>query len=457
MSAPTAHEQFMLELVNAERIAAGVQPLAFNFQLNDSAELHSRWMIANDTFSHTGANGSAPTDRMAAAGYQLSGAWTTGENIAWASTRAPAGLQDEVQLLHTNLMNSPGHRANILNGNFREVGVGFEVGEYQGWDGAFVTQNFARSGSAFFITGVAFDDRDGDLFYDPGEGLAGVTVTVLPAGGEAWGAVAAYASGGYAAAVSPGTYTVTFSGAGFAASSRTVTVGSANVKLDWVDPAAAGGGSTPGDDNLTGSSLDGGAGNDTLNGTANADYLRGGEGHDLIFGAAAFDDMHGGAGNDTLQANQGDDWVVGGQGDDFLYGGQGSDMVVGGLGNDILLANMGDDVADGGEGADQLRGGQGSDSLSGGAGNDWLAGDREADTIAGGAGADTFHTWGGAGLDRVTDFSYAEGDRVNLLAGTAYTAAQSGADVVVAMGGGGQMVLANVSMTTLGPGWIFES
>jgi len=41
MSVPTANEQYMLELVNAERAASGVQPLAFDFQLNDSAELHS--------------------------------------------------------------------------------------------------------------------------------------------------------------------------------------------------------------------------------------------------------------------------------------------------------------------------------------------------------------------------------------------------------------------------------
>ena len=58
MSQPTALEQYMLELVNAERAKVGAQPLAFDFDLNESAELHSRWMIANDTFSHTGANGS---------------------------------------------------------------------------------------------------------------------------------------------------------------------------------------------------------------------------------------------------------------------------------------------------------------------------------------------------------------------------------------------------------------
>jgi serralysin len=456
MSAPTANEQYMLELVNAERAANGVQPLAFDFQLNDSAELHSQWMIATDTFSHTGANGSTPTERMVAAGYQLTGSWTTGENLAWASLRPPAGTQDEVELLHQNLMNSPGHRANILAASFREVGIGFELGEFQGYQGAFVTQNFARTGSAFFITGVAFDDLDGDVRYDPGEGLGGVTVTAVSAGGATYTG-ATYGSGGYDLAVAPGTYTLTFSGGGFAASSRTVTVGQANVKVDWIDPGSATAGPTPGDDNLTGARLDGGAGADTLTGTAGDDWLRGSAGNDVLLGGAGFDDLHGGAGADTLHGNQGDDWVVGGQGDDFLYGGQGNDLVLGGLGNDILLANMGDDVARGEAGNDLLRGGQGSDSLSGGAGDDWLAGDRDADTLSGGAGADVFHTWGGAGLDRVTDFNYAEGDRVNLLAGTTWSAAQTGADVTITMAGGGQMVLANVSMGSLGAGWIFES
>jgi len=412
-------------------------------------------MISTDTFSHTGANGSTPTDRMIAAGYRLTGAWATGENLAWASTRAPEGTRDEVELLHLNLMNSPGHRANILAPDFREVGIGFELGEFQGFQGAFATQNFARTGSAYFITGVAFDDLDGDVRYDPGEGLGGLTVTAV-SGGTTYAATT-YASGGYDLAVAPGTYTLTFAGGGFAAASRTVTVNGANVKADWVDPTSAQAGPTAGDDNLTGGRLDGGAGNDTLNGTAADDWLRGSEGNDVLLGGTGFDDMHGGPGADTLQANQGDDWVVGGQGDDFLYGGQGQDLVLGGLGNDILLANIGDDVADGGEGADQIRGGQGADSLTGGAGNDWMAGDRDADTLSGGAGADTFHTWGGAGLDRVTDFAYAEGDRVNLLAGTTWTAAQTGPDVTITMAGGGQMVLANVAMGSLGAGWIFES
>src|SRR3954452_9264005 len=131
MSQATAYEQLMLELVNAARAKVGAQPLAFNSSLNSAGDSHTNWMIVTDTFSHTGANGSTPTARMTSAGYAFSGSWASGENIAWASTRGPAGYQDEVELLHTNLMNSPGHKANILTPTFREIGIGFNTGAYQ--------------------------------------------------------------------------------------------------------------------------------------------------------------------------------------------------------------------------------------------------------------------------------------------------------------------------------------
>src|SRR4028118_1898198 len=133
MSAPSIYEQYMLELVNRERAAAGVQPLAFDGDLNEAAEGHSGWMLATDTFSHTGAGGSDGDDRMRSAGFQFTGSSTWGDNIAWVSERVPSGYSDEIELLHTNLMNSPGHKANILNGAFQAAGIGFEVGGYQSY------------------------------------------------------------------------------------------------------------------------------------------------------------------------------------------------------------------------------------------------------------------------------------------------------------------------------------
>ena len=108
MTQPSAAEQYLLELINAERAKVGSQPLAFDGDLNEAAEGHSAWMIATDAFSHTGLDGSSAGQRMS-----VTGSWAWGENIAWATTAAPAGYQDEVLLLHTNLMNSSGHRTNL--------------------------------------------------------------------------------------------------------------------------------------------------------------------------------------------------------------------------------------------------------------------------------------------------------------------------------------------------------
>jgi Ca2+-binding RTX toxin-like protein len=205
------------------------------------------------------------------------------------------------------------------------------------------------------------------------------------------------------------------------------------------------------DDRISGSAGDdtivGGGGNDVIDGRAGVSYLRGDDGDDSISGGSAFDDINGNMGNDTLNGNGGDDWVVGGKNDDLQFGGQGSDVVWGNLGNDTL---------DGGDGADQVRGGQGDDSVSGGAGNDYVSGDRGNDTITGGAGADLFHGSQDAGIDRVLDFNLGEGDRVMLDPGPTYTVSQVGADTVIDMGGGNQMILVGVQVSSLTGGWIFE-
>lgn len=179
--------------------------------------------------------------------------------------------------------------------------------------------------------------------------------------------------------------------------------------------------------------------------TAASTYLRGEEGDDYIIGGPGFDDINGNIGADTASGGDGGDWVVGGKDNDLLFGDAGGDIVYGNLGNDTCLGGTGDDV---------VRGGQGADVLYGGTGDDWMSGDRGDDTISGGGGADIFHSFSGAGLDRVLDFKAAEGDRVLLDAGTAYSVRQSGADTVVDMGGGDSVVLVGVQMNTLPSGWL---
>lgn len=203
----------------------------------------------------------------------------------------------------------------------------------------------------------------------------------------------------------------------------------------------------------------GGTGNDTITDDSTGrfyqgSYLRGEEGNDSILGGAWFDDVHGNTGDDTCAGGEWNDWVVGGQGNDLLHG----DLPASpgnNFGNDVVYGNLGDDTCAGGFGDDVVRGGQGDDSVSGGEGRDFISGDRGNDTVSGGAGADIFHGFRGAGVDRVVDFNAAEGDRVQLLAGTSYVLRQEGADAIIDLGGGERLVLVGVSVTSLSEGTIF--
>ena len=192
----------------------------------------------------------------------------------------------------------------------------------------------------------------------------------------------------------------------------------------------------------------GGAGSDAVHGGAGANYLRGDDGADTLGGGADFDDINGNQGDDTAAGGLGDDWVVGGKDNDNLTGDGGSDLVYG---------NLGSDTCEGGDGADTLRGGQDNDVVLGGAGADFVSGDKGDDTLTGGDGADLFHTFGDAGIDRVLDFSLAQGDRVMLDPGTQFSVSQVGSDTVISMTGGGQMTLVGVAMSSLSGDWIFGS
>jgi serralysin len=214
-----------------------------------------------------------------------------------------------------------------------------------------------------------------------------------------------------------------------------------------IEDVNAGSGSDTIIGNFGDNTLHGGAGDDSITGGDGSNYLRGDDGNDVISGA--------GSGFDDINGNKGDDTISGGPGGDWLVGGQGNDSIISTAGNDILYGNIGNDTLSGGSDADVIRGGQGDDVLTGGAGNDWLSGDRGNDTLTGGAGADTFHTFSGAGMDVVTDFNAAQGDRVQVDAGTSYTVSQQGADTVIDMGGGNEMILKNVTLSSLPQSWIF--
>lgn len=120
-------ETDVLALTNNHRRAAGCAPLRWNDKLGVSSRKHSADMAARDYFDHTSLDGRSPFDRMKAEGYARAG----GENIAAGQATAEAVMK--------SWMNSPGHKANILNCEFKDLGVGMaKGGSYR----IYWTQNF---------------------------------------------------------------------------------------------------------------------------------------------------------------------------------------------------------------------------------------------------------------------------------------------------------------------------
>lgn len=117
----------MLDLINEERRKVGLSELIVDDELREVARAHSADMFEEGYFSHISPDGNTPFDRIRAAGIPF---LVAGENLAIAQT---------VQLAHQGLMNSPGHRANILRPAFGRVGIAILDG---GVYGLMVTQKF---------------------------------------------------------------------------------------------------------------------------------------------------------------------------------------------------------------------------------------------------------------------------------------------------------------------------
>ncbi|MES2938286.1 MAG: CvpA family protein [Pseudomonadota bacterium] len=120
-------EARMLELVNEERAKEGLKPLKADPELAEVARAHSRDMFARGYFSHVSPDGGKLSDRMRKGELRY---LLAGENLALAPT---------LPMAHQGLMNSPGHRANILRPQFGRVGIGVLDG---GRHGLMVTQDF---------------------------------------------------------------------------------------------------------------------------------------------------------------------------------------------------------------------------------------------------------------------------------------------------------------------------
>ncbi len=224
-----------------------VPPLAWNTNLQVSASNHNHLMIANDLQSHNLPGEPDLINRMTNAGYQFAGGGFAGENIFAFSESVfygHAGFVIDWGGGPTGIQNPPGHRENLLDSSFREIGISIvdETSAATDVGPLVMTQHLARANSRGpFLTGVAFRDvLTANDFYTPGEGLGCVTINVFQANtSNLVTSTATWDSGGYALALASGTYDVvaTDPRLGGAITVRQVVVTSNNVKLDF-EPAS---------------------------------------------------------------------------------------------------------------------------------------------------------------------------------------------------------------------------
>lgn len=350
----TAAEQYEIELINRARLdpageaarygidlnaglAAGTistlskQVLAPNALLENAAIGHSQWMLSADIFSHTGNGGSAPSDRATAVGY----AWSNvGENLSWRGTTGTIDLNSIAATHHEDLFHSAGHRQNMMNDVYQEVGIAQERGAFfldgHNYDSSMLTELFGRPAVAkAFLTGVVYNDTDANHFYSIGEGVSGAVFS-----GQGVSTQSATA-GGYALALTTASLVVVTGTLRDIAYAFKVSMDSGNVKADIVN-----GNTLFTSGNVT---LDQGIQKLQLLGNLNLTATGSSQNNELV-GNVGSNQLEGNAGNDTLSGMKGNDTLMGGDGGDRLMGGDGSDRLKGGFGNDALIGGAGRDA-----------------------------------------------------------------------------------------------------------------
>ncbi|WP_119392848.1 calcium-binding protein [Taklimakanibacter lacteus] len=183
--------------------------------------------------------------------------------------------------------------------------------------------------------------------------------------------------------------------------------------------------------------LYGNGGDDWIVGRAGADTMSGGTGNDFLHGGAGGDNLDGGSGIDTITYSDSASHVLvnlasgtglygDAQGDvieevENVQGSGYDDTLIGNSGANRLMGLNGSDTLNGSGGDDRLEGGNGADTLNGGANNDTLIGGANRDVMTGGSGADKFAYFstsetgiGPSARDLITDFSRAQGDKIDL-------------------------------------------
>ena len=396
-------------------------PLAWNAALASAGATHNAKMIEFDLQSHQLPGEPGLLERDVAAGYNWQFSVRVGENVFAYSQSVIYGHAAFVidWGYGPNGIQSPaGHRVNMLDQGFQEVGISIVPENNPGTTVGplVISQEFGRRGNYGnpAVLGVAYDDLNGDGFYNAGEGLAGVTIELSGTNGTF--TTTSLTAGGYQIKVPSGTYTATASGGGLGGTIRefNVVVGGSNVKVDF-EAAAPDVAAThtidlaDGVPHVVTLQDDGIAGNGisqiVIDGVVSTFavptttlIINGGNRNDTIL-LAGLDSAF--SGLIVVNGNGGDDSVNasalgvatslnGGAGADILIGGSAADFLNGGSDDDTIFGNAGDDTINGGSGRDSLNGGVGDDQISGqGSSGDVLTGGPGNDRLDGGAGIDT--------------------------------------------------------------------
>ena len=221
-------------------------PLAWNSILYGTATAHTKLQIQYDTQSHqiTQAGEADLGTRVTNAGYQWS---AVGENVysyAYNVFYGQAGFVIDWGTGDTGqsvggIQSPPGHRQNLLDPDYTSVGISILPSSGPMTGPLVITQDFGGplNFTSSSIVGAVFQDVNGNNFYDPGEGLGGVSISVVGTNGtRGTFTTQSLTAGGWQLQVPNGTYNVTFSGAGFGnpVTYSNIAVNGQNVELDAV-------------------------------------------------------------------------------------------------------------------------------------------------------------------------------------------------------------------------------
>jgi hypothetical protein len=242
---PSATEQLFLEQLNDIRAnpaaygaAIGVDlsgvppapPLTIDPLLQEAAQLHAQDMNDRSYFSRTTPEGLDPGQRITAAGF----AWTSwGESSAGGSLYATPAEALQALITDAGVSGLTDRRQLLgIDGAFRtqeQVGIGIVQNGSGPLTNYYTIDTATTSSTNPFLTGVVYNDANGNGRFDPGEGLSNIFITVANVG-----STATFTSGGYSLQLPPGTYTVTASGIGLSSPlTQTVRIGITNARLNF--------------------------------------------------------------------------------------------------------------------------------------------------------------------------------------------------------------------------------